>query len=204
MVEIDLEKTSQKDAYKLLIGAIVPRPIAWVSTIGKNGITNVAPFSFFTGVSSAPPALMFSVTANPDGSEKDTLRNCKETKEFVVNIVSEELAKPMNDSASQFPPNVSEIDQLKIKTLPSTKIKAPRVAVSPIQMECKVLQIVPIGQGIGSGNVIIGQVIQFHVKDSVLINGRISLKDLKPIARLAGSSYAKVTETFELERPTKS
>lgn len=200
---LDVTKLSTKDAYKLIIGAIVPRPIAWVSTVSSKGLTNLAPFSFFTGVCSNPPTLLFCPTNNPDGTEKDTLRNIRETKQFVVNIVSEELTSIMNETSGDYPSNVSEIDLLKIKTLPSTQIKPPRVAASPVSFECELIQVVDTGNGgLGSGHIVIGRIFQAHFAEGVVDERyHLDLNRIKPVSRLGGLFYAPVRETFELPRP---
>ncbi len=200
--EYDFRTIPASDAYKLMIGTIVPRPIAWVSTINAEGKTNLAPFSFFNGVCSNPPTLMFSITRQPDGSTKDTLNNIRATKSFVVNVASERLAKLVNATAETFPPEVSEFEAVGIKTAPSKVVSAPRVKDSPVSMECELDRIVEIGDGkVGSACVVFGRIVYFHASEKVCKDGKIAIEELKPLARLAGFSYCPVREVFEIRRP---
>lgn len=206
MISLNPQELSVGDAYKILIGAIVPRPIAWVSTIGKTGQTNLAPFSFFNGICSNPPSLLFCVGNHSDGREKDTLRNIRATKEFVVNTVSENSAEAMNKTSVDYPPETSEFEAAHIASLPSKIVKPPRVADALIHFECKLIQIVNVGPKsktpAGAGHVVIGEIVQMHFSEKVYKNGKIILEELKPIARLAGAFYCPVREPFELRRPT--
>lgn len=199
---IDPKGNDPKNIYKLLIGSIVPRPIAFVSTQSPEGALNLAPFSFFNGVSGNPPAVVFApLVRASDSKTKDTLRNVTATKEFVVNVVTEAIAEKMNLTSAEFPPEVSEFVESGLTPLPSQKVKPPRVKESPINMECKLLQMVPVGTGPLGGTVVIGEVVLFHVADELFDNFRIDLKKLAPIGRLAGSSYCRVTDIFDLVRP---
>lgn len=201
-VEIDVRKLAFPDAYKLIIGSVVPRPIAWVSTIDKAGKSNLAPFSFFNGICSNPPSILFCPVNHPDGREKDTLRNVRETKQFVVNIVSEDLANIMNETSANYPAGVSEIEALGIKAQPGKLVKALRVLDSPIQMECELLQMVPVGDGgPGSGHVVIGKIVYMHIAEKAYVDGKIILEEVKPVARLGGPFYARVNDIFEIARP---
>jgi flavin reductase (DIM6/NTAB) family NADH-FMN oxidoreductase RutF len=188
--------------YQQMIHCIVPRPIAWVSTVSKQGITNVAPFSYFTGVGSRPPSLLFCPANNRAGEPKDTLRNIQETDEFVVNIVPFALAEQMNQSAADLPPEESEFDFCHLQTAPGTKVGAPRVAQSPVQFECTTWQILNIGDGPGGANVVIGRVVHVHIDDSVV--GARELVDpdlLDAVGRMGGISYCRTRDRFDLERP---
>jgi flavin reductase (DIM6/NTAB) family NADH-FMN oxidoreductase RutF len=200
--ELDVAKLSVGDAYKLLIGTIVPRPIAWVSTIGKSGVTNLAPFSFFNGVCSNPPSLLFCPVNHPDGREKDTLRNIREIKQFVVNIASEPLAKAVNQSSADYPSNVSEFAEAGVTPVPSTRVAPPRVKESPASFECELLELIKVGPGgAGSGHVVIGKIVYAHFAKGVYEAGKISIAALQPIARLGGPNYCPVRDVFELQRP---
>lgn len=202
MTELDVSKLSVADAYKLLVGAIVPRPIAWVSTISKKGQPNLAPFSFFNGVCSNPPSLLFCPVNHPDGREKDTLRNIRETNQFVVNIASEDLVQQMNQTSGNYPPNINEFEEAGLAQAASKLVKPPLVKDSPASFECEVLQIVQVGPGgTGSGHVVIGKILYAHFADGVYKDGRISIETLKPVARLGGPNYCAVRETFALDRP---
>ena len=199
---IDPDIQNFKDNYKLMIGSILPRPIAFVSTISKNGIHNLAAYSFFNGVTSKPPTICFAPNRKgTDGSKKDTLVNIEETGEFVVNIVTEEIVKPMNDTAPEFPPEVSEFKEVGLTPIDSTIVKAPRVQESPINMECKLLQVVEIGPAEpGGGFLVIGEIVLFHIQDNLLENGRIDTGLLNPIGRLAGTEYTTLGKRFSLSR----
>ena len=183
---IDPKNQPFKDNYKLLIGSILPRPIAFVSTISGDGIFNVAPFSLFTAISSQPPTIAFAPNRRgTDGTTKDTLNNIKETKEFVVNMVTEEIIEAVNNAASDFPPQVDEFAEIGLTATPAQMVKAPLVAESPIHFECKLYDIIEIGPaGPGGGALVIGEVVLFHVDDDLLSQGRIDTGKLKPVASL--------------------
>lgn len=199
---INPNEQSHKENYKLMIGSILPRPIAFISTISKGGIYNLAPFSFFTGVTSDPPTICFSPTRRgSDGSSKDTVNNIKDTGEFVVNVVTEEMAVGMNETATEFPPDISEFEQGGFTPAKAIIVKAPLVKESPISFECKSMQIIEIGKAqAGGGFLIIGEIVMFHIADHLLNNGRIDTGLLKPVGRLAGAEYTKLGERFTLIR----
>jgi flavin reductase (DIM6/NTAB) family NADH-FMN oxidoreductase RutF len=193
----------QQNCYKLLIGSVLPRPIAFVSTVSADGIPNLAPFSFFNAVASNPPSVLFTTTRRgSDGQKKDTLLNIEATGEFVVNVVTEEIVEQMNQTSAEYGRGISEFTATGLTPIPSDIVKAPRVKESPINMECKLLQIVEVGDGsLGSGNIIIGEVVRFHLAERVFQNGHVLVEELKPVARLAGSGYCPVREVFSLARP---
>lgn len=205
---IDFSKVSQDTIYKILIGSVLPRPIAWVSTIDVNGVTNLAPFSFFTVASANPPVLCFSPgmkQAIVDGVlkpvPKDTLRNVRETEEFVVNVVSESLKEKMNLSSGEFPPGVSEFEVTGLTSVPSQVVRPPRVKESYINFECKLYQIIEFGQHAGAGSLVLGSIQCVHINESVYQNGHINLDVLQPIGRLSGSKYCTIKDRFDLPRP---
>jgi flavin reductase (DIM6/NTAB) family NADH-FMN oxidoreductase RutF len=202
---IDPENISFKDTHKLMIGSIVPRPIALVSTISKKKKHNLAPFSYFNGVCSKPPTIVFSPARRGwDGKEKDTLRNIREAKEFVVNIVSESFAKKMVACSTDFDPDVDEYEISNLTKSHSEKVKPSRVKEAKISFECVLDQIVEIGDGkAGSGFIVVGTIVLFHIDDSVYDNGRIDLESLNPLGRLAGNSYSRTKDTFEITRKIK-
>jgi flavin reductase (DIM6/NTAB) family NADH-FMN oxidoreductase RutF len=202
-ISLDFSKLSQPEIYKLLVGAIVPRPIAWVSTCNSQGVGNLAPFSFFNAVSSDPPCLMISIARKPKGDKKDTLKNIEETGQFVVNLVSTSLAQVMNQSAADYPYGVDEMKQLGLTPEPSLKIQPPRVKESCVQMECETYQTLEIGNGQtpGSTTVVIGKILAMHVSELAYRDGKIITEALQPLARMAGAQYAKPGEIFTLERP---
>lgn len=189
-------------AYKYLNGAILPRPIAFVSTVNEEGRTNLAPFSFFTAVAANPMTICFSVMRRgTDGQKKDTLRNIEATGEFVVNVVSESFVEKMNVTAAEFPPEVSEFEEAGFTQAPSVVVKPPRVGESLVNFECKLTQVVEIGAEKGGGSLVIGQVVQVHVEDTIHFDGKIDTKGLQPVGRLAASDYVRITDTFQLIRP---
>lgn len=188
--------------YQRMIHAIVPRPIAWVSTQSGDGVSNVAPFSYFTGVGSRPPSLLFCPANGRDGQPKDTLRNIQDTGEFVVNIVSAAVASQMNDSASSLPAEESEFSFCGLTEVASTVVDVPRVGESPVQFECRQMQILNLGEGPGGANVVIGEVVQMHIDDGVI--GARDLIDpdlLDAVGRMGGLSYCRTKDRFDLPRP---
>ncbi|ARU61650.1 hypothetical protein CBW65_11955 [Tumebacillus avium] len=200
-MQLDPATLSWEAAYKYLNGAILPRPIAFVSTVDGEGNTNLAPFSFFTAVAANPLTICFSVMRRgTDGEKKDTLVNIENTKEFVVNVVSESFANQMNVTATEFPHGVSEFSESGLTPVPSTVVQAPRVKESLVNFECKLTEIVHIGDGKGAGSLVIGQVVQVHVDDEIHFDGKIDTHKLQPIGRLAGADYVRVTDTFEMVR----
>ncbi|WKZ57562.1 MAG: flavin reductase family protein [Bdellovibrionota bacterium] len=202
MVTLDADKLSPPELYKLIIGAVVPRPIAFVSTCNSQGQVNLAPFSFFTGVSSNPPCLVFSVAVRPNGAGKDTLRNVQETGQFVVNSANEWLAEPLVHTAADFPYGVNEMEQAGLTPIASVKVRPPRVKESAVQFECEVYKTMPIGDGSpGSATLVVGRIVCAHVHKAAYDNGRIILQELRPVARLGGIGYCLVGNTFELPVP---
>ncbi|SFS58815.1 flavin reductase family protein [Marininema halotolerans] len=201
-MQLDPAKQERADNYKLLIGSILPRPIAFVTSISEEGCVNAAPFSFFTVVSTEPPMISVSVGRKPGGVQKDTARNIAQAKEFVVHIVDESIADQVNQTATEFPPDVSEVEAVGLDLLPGVKVKVPRIAQTKVQMECRLHQIIPMG---GTGptpntDLIIGEVLLFHVQDDLYEQGRIHTKTLNPIGRLAGSSYGTIGKEFSIPR----
>jgi flavin reductase (DIM6/NTAB) family NADH-FMN oxidoreductase RutF len=198
-VILDPSTVPANEAYKILVTAIVPRPIAFVSTVSKAGIYNLAPFSFFNGFCGDPPIVGFSPNNNPP---KDSLVNAQETGEFVVNIVSEEIAEQMNLTAKRFTPEVDEFEVAKLTPVASHFVKAPRVLESPVSMECKVTQIIELSRRPESNSLVLGQVVCFHVQDSVLDEkGRIDPLKLRAIGRMGGALYCRTTDVFPMIRP---
>jgi len=204
MASIDVSEIPDQEAYRILIASIVPRPIAWVSTISASGITNLAPFSFFNGVCSSPPALLFCPATPADREAKDTLRNIHETRQFVVNIVTESNVAKANQTSAPYPRDVSEFAAAGLTPLPSAVVRPPRVAESPIQLECELIQIVPVGEvRPGSGNVVIGRLVYAHIAEEAWDASRhIDINKVQPVSRLAGNDYAPVRDIFTLKRPT--
>ena len=199
---IDPQTTDARNIYKLMIGAIVPRPIAFVSTIGLDGVYNLAPFSFFTGVSGNPPAICFCpmVKIGPD-PRKDTLRNIEAIPEFVVNVVSEEFAEKMNVCSGEYPPDMDEFAISGLTPIPSDLVKAPRVKESHVNMECKLIEIVRVSAKPLGGSIVVVEVLRFHVEDGYVDDFRIDLDRLRAIGRMSGNSYARTRERFDMVRP---
>jgi len=194
-----------QETHKLMIGSIIPRPIAFVSSRSKDGKNNVAPFSYFNGVCSKPPTIMFAPARRGwDGEEKDTLINIRDTEEFVVNIVSESFAEKMVMCATDFDSDVDEFEISGLTPTDSQKIKPPRVGEAKISFECILNQIVAIGDGTaGSGFVVIGTIVLFHIDDGIYDNGRIITDKLEPLGRLAGNWYTRSTDTLKIDRKVK-
>ena len=194
---IDPETASITEVYSTMIRAITPRPIAWVSTISPTGITNLAPFSYFSGTGSNPASLMFSVVNKADGTKKDTTRNIESSKEFVVNIVPYGIAESMLTTAGEFAYEESEFDVASLTVKPSKRVAPPGVAESPIQLECELIQIVPIGEGPSAANVVIGKILLFDIDDSVLdADSKINPEKVDAIGRMGGRAYCKTRERF--------
>lgn len=187
-----------------MIGSILPRPIAFVSTLSDDGVRNLAPFSFFTAVCPAPMTLCFSpMVRGSDGAKKDTLVNIEATGEFVINIVSERFAAQMNATSAEFPPEVDEFLVAGLTPAPCETVAAPRVAESLVSYECKLLQVVTVGNGQpGSGSLVLGTVQRIHLAGEVVQEGRIRIDLLQPIGRMAGNDYTRCTDRFTLQRPT--
>lgn len=199
------EQTPQ-EIYKLLVGSVVPRPIAFVSSVDPHGVRNLAPFSFFTVASANPPIVCFCPMVRDVGKSnllptKDTLRNIIATKEFVLNIVSEEFASQMNACSAELPPEVDEFEVSGLTPLESELVAPPRVAESHVQMECRLEQIVHISTEPLGGSLVLGEVLRFHVREALLDNFRIDPDQLRAIGRMAGATYARTRDRFEMERP---
>nr|WP_239534265.1 flavin reductase family protein [Thalassobacillus pellis] len=191
-----------KDAYKLLIGSVLPRPIAFVSTLNEDGEANLAPFSFFTGICADPMLVCFApMLRGTDGSKKDTLSNIEQTKEFVINVVSEEFVERMNNTAIEYPSDVDEFEAAGFEKEPSVSVRPPRVKESKVHLECSLHEVLHFGDEPGAGSLVIGKVNRVNIRDELYADGRIDTEKLNPIGRLAGPSYTKaIAETFTLER----
>jgi flavin reductase (DIM6/NTAB) family NADH-FMN oxidoreductase RutF len=210
MRTLDPAQIAPNDIYKLMIGMIVPRPIAFVSTVDAAGIRNLAPFSYFTACSSNPPVVCFctSVRTGPR-PYKDTLLNVEATGEFVVNIVSEEFAEQMNLCSADVPPEVDEFELSGLTALASDLVKAPRVAESKVQMECRLHQIIRVSDQPGGGILVLGEVLRFHVLESLFDDQmgdqkggyKIDPDRLNAIGRMGGLAYARTRDRFEMQRP---
>jgi len=202
MIAIDPESQSAQDNYKLLIGSIIPRPIALVTTLSAEGVLNAAPFSFFNIVSSNPPMVSVSVQRK-DGLRKDTARNAEERGAFVVHIADEQYVEAVNQTAAPVASHVSEVELAGLSAVDSDKIVVPGIREARIRMECVLEQVLPLGGtgGTPACDLLIGRVVRFHIADSLYHNGRIDPEGLQPVSRLAGNDYAKLGERFTLVRP---
>jgi len=200
-MEISPESRSSQDIYKILIGTVLPRPIAWVSTVDLSGNLNLAPFSFFTVASVNPPILCFSPLLKENSIEKDTLANINQTGEFVVNIVSYGLAQAMNRTSGPYPSEVNEFDVAGVTPRQSTFVKPPCVADSLVNFECKLKQIIPLGSEPMAGNLILGKVCNIHLHPDIVRNGEVESESLDAIGRLGGNMYSTIRDCFEMERP---
>ncbi|GIO67931.1 hypothetical protein J21TS3_27520 [Paenibacillus cookii] len=202
MVSIDPLSQSERDNYKLLTGSIIPRPVAWVTTLAGNGKVNAAPFSYFNIVTADPPMISVSVQRK-QGIPKDTASHAIREGEFVVHIGDELSVAKLNVTAASLPPNESELELAGLTAVPSESVGVPGIAEAKIRMECVLERAIPLGGTPDSpaADLLIGRVVRFHVDDVVLDRGRILADVLRPVSRLAGNDYAKLGETFSLERP---
>jgi flavin reductase (DIM6/NTAB) family NADH-FMN oxidoreductase RutF len=199
---IDVASADVVSVYRTLVGVVAPRPIAWVTTLDAAGRVNLAPFSFFNAFGANPPVVVFSPTLRRDGTKKDTLLNLESVGEFVLNAAVESVAEKMNATAKELPRGQSEAEFAGLTLVPSTKVRPPRVAESPVHLECKLCQIMSIGDGPIAANLVIGQVLLMHIDDSVLDDhGAVDPRKLRPIARLGGDFYCRVSDLFEMHRP---
>jgi flavin reductase (DIM6/NTAB) family NADH-FMN oxidoreductase RutF len=199
---IDATIAKSTEVYHALVGLVTPRPIAWVVTMSAGGQVNLAPFSFFNAFGANPPVVVFSPTLRRDGGKKDTLLNIEATGEFVVNAAVESLAEQVNLSSKELPYGESEVALTGLTLRPSLRVKPPGIAESPVQLECKLMQILPIGSGPMAGNLVIGEVRVLHIEDAVLdAKQRVDPRKLKTIARLGGDFYCRTADLFELKRP---
>ena len=199
-VNIDPSRHSAADNYKLLTNLVIPRPIAWITSLGGDGVVNLAPFSFFNAVGSNPLYVIVGIGRRDGGTPKDTARNIHDRGEFVVNLVTEELLGAMNLSAVDFPPDESELDAAGLTAAPSDLVKTPRLAQAPVALECRLFQSIPIG----TNTLFIAQVVMFHVADA-LLGPRLHIEGFAPIGRLGSPSmYCRTTDRFELPRLTRA
>ena len=199
-ISIDPADLEGRNAYRLLISVVVPRPIAWVSTQGSDGSLNLAPYSFFNGVSGSPPTVMFSVGQRA-GQPKDTLRNIKETGECVINLADRALAERMVKTAGEWGYDVDEFDMAELETASSELVKPPRVAAAPIAMEARLLQLVPVPDT--TNTIILARILRFHIREGLLLpNGTVDPVGFDPVARLGSANYTTLGEIMTILRPT--
>lgn len=201
MILIDPKNNSERENYKLLIGSIIPRPIAFVTTKSEQGVINGAPFSYFNIVSSNPPMISLAIQ-RPNGRLKDTARHIHHQQQFVVHIVDEDNVEQVNETAASLPVTESELARTNFTLVDSQQIAVPGIREAKIRMECRLVQSVPLMNGEEqTGDLFIGEVVQFHIDEAIYHVGRIDPRKLNAVSRLAGSNYAKVGEIFSIERP---
>ena len=201
--EIDPAKVAPSEVYSLLVSVVVPRPIAFVSSLSAEGVANLAPFSFFNAGGANPPSLIFSPVTAGSGRDKDTLHNVRATREYVVHIAPWDVREKMNQSSADYPPEVDEFVEAGFTKVASARVKPWRAAECPVAMECRLFQIVEHGSGPYRANYVIGEVVYMHVAERLYVNGRIDPTVLSPIGRLGGPFYTHVTKesVFNMPRP---
>jgi flavin reductase (DIM6/NTAB) family NADH-FMN oxidoreductase RutF len=201
-VQIEAGPENVVEVYHKLVDIVTPRPIAWVTSIDLEGRINLAPFSFFNTFGSNPAIVGFAPSLRRDGTKKDTLRNVEAVGEFVIHTAIAPLASAINLSSKELPHDESEVELTGLHTQPSVRVRPPRLVEAPVAMECKVLQILHFGQGPIGSNLVLGQVLMFHVDDKLLDqNGRVDPRKLQTIGRLGGDFYCRTTDLFEMKRP---
>ncbi|MBI2212904.1 MAG: flavin reductase family protein [Acidobacteria bacterium] len=200
-MEIDLNQFSTRERYAWMTATVLPRPIAFVSTESEDGVVNLAPFSYFNGVSSTPPVLSVAVGPKRGGAMKDTTRNVEANGELVINVVPRRIAEAMVKSSAEYAPDVSEFDVTGLTRLPSTIVRPPRVGECPVAFECRALQVVKVGKPELATSIILAEVVLLHVDDAVLTDGKVDPRKVDPVARLGGSLYATLGEVWEIGRP---
>jgi len=193
---LDPSSVPERQSYRLMISAFIPRPIAFVSTVSKTGVDNCAPFSYSMGVSSHPMILAVSI-GERDGRPKDTARNILDTREFVVNIVTESIAEKMNIASGDYAADVSEYDEASLTRAPSEVVRPPRIAESPVNFECRLVRAVRVADN----TVFFGQALRLHVDDAVLAEGIVDVRKLRAVGRMGGPQYCRTQDVFEMARP---
>jgi flavin reductase (DIM6/NTAB) family NADH-FMN oxidoreductase RutF len=201
LLSIDPTMKTERENYKFLIGSIIPRPIAFVTTLSEDGVLNGAPFSYFNIVSSNPPMISLSIQRS-EGRQKDTAKNILNKRDFVVHVVDEQNVEKINKTAANLPSNQSEIELAKLTPVKSEKVQVPGVKEAKIRMECTLEHFLELGGNDSTGcDFIIGKVVQYHIESDIYENGRIDPKGLAAVSRLAGTNYAKIGEMFSIDRP---
>lgn len=206
-LSIDPKAHSYNDIYKLMVGAVVPRPIAFVSSIDAAGALNLAPFSYFTLCSSNPPYVVFSPShRGPDKPSKDTLANVRETKDFVVNTVSEDFLPQMNATSADYPHGMDEFEISGLTPIPSERVKSPRVREAHVQLECVLHDVITLSDKPGGGSLVIGEIVLLHVDRAVLVDPdhnlfKIDPRKLRAIGRMGGPTYTRTLDLIDIERP---
>jgi flavin reductase (DIM6/NTAB) family NADH-FMN oxidoreductase RutF len=211
-MHVNVSDLPHRELYNIILSSVAPRPIAWVSSLSAAGHPNLAPFSFFNCVCVSPPLLAFATALRPakgepsppteaPGEAKDTLRNIRETKEFVINVVTYDLLQPMNMTSGEYAPSMNEFELAKITPQPSTIVRPLRVAESPVSFECKLHQILDFSTVPDGTSLVIGEIVAIHINDAHLKDGRIDRNSLDLIGRMGGMQYTRTTQRVELARP---
>ena len=200
-MKVDPANLEWRDAHELMVGCIVPRPIALISTVGADGVFNLAPFSSLTIMCMKPAILGFHASEKGGRQKKDTVVNVEFTRDFVVNIVNEALVDAANRASDSYPSNVDEFKEVGLAPVPSDLVKSPRVGESPINLECRLMQILQFGDASRQSSFIIGEVVRIHIKDELYVNDEIQMPELKAVARMGGKFYCRTRDLFEIERP---
>ncbi|WP_409291277.1 flavin reductase family protein [Peribacillus sp. SCS-37] len=202
MISLDPSVLNERENYKFLIGSVIPRPVALVTTVSAEGVVNAAPFSYFNIVSANPPMVSISIQRR-NGEQKDTAKNASLSGEMVVHITDEDIVEASNETAAELDYNHSEIERAGFTLIQSTAVKVPGIREAKVRLECKIERIIPLGGtgGIPGCDLLIGRVCRYHIEEQLYEKGRIDPRGLKPVSRLAGNSYAKLGEIFDLERP---
>lgn len=201
-VEVDPGTRDARTNYHFLTSAIVPRPIAWVTTVDPGtGVVNAAPFSWFNAVCADPPMVALAIIDRPDGTPKDTVRNILGTREFVVNVSPRQLVQEMVQTSGDYPPDVSEVNEVGLATAPSLAVRPPRLAASPVHLECRLSQVVPLGRS-QKVSLVLGEVVHIGAQDAVLDGrGNVDPAKLVLVARMGGSEYVDTERVFTVKRP---
>jgi flavin reductase (DIM6/NTAB) family NADH-FMN oxidoreductase RutF len=201
-MEIDVARAAVVDVYHMLVGLVTPRPIAWVTTRSPAGVVNLAPFSFYNLFGANPPVVVISPTLTRDGRRKDTLVNIAASGEFVINAATERHAEAINRTSAPLPPDESEVELVGLATMPSRRVGPPRLADVPFALECRVRQIVPVGDGPISANLVIAEVVTVVVDDAVLDDrGQPDPRRIRAVARMGSDFWCRTTDLFEQGRP---
>jgi flavin reductase (DIM6/NTAB) family NADH-FMN oxidoreductase RutF len=200
-LKIDLAKLEFWDCHELMVSAVLPRPIAFISTIGPDGVYNLAPFSYAIPVAVKPALIGVSISRKRDGQKKDTVVNIEYAKDYVINVVTEELAKPMNQSAKEYPSHIDEFKEVGLTPIPGDLVKSPRVAESPVNMECRLVQILEFGEMPRLTSFIIGEVVRVHVRDEMWEKDAVIPQKLRAIGRMGKDYYCRTLDIFEMKRP---
>jgi len=200
-MEFDPASLEWKDAHEILVGAVLPRPIAFVSTVGADGVYNLAPFSFCTPIAVQPPIIGLGIGWKRDGQKKDTLVNIEFAKDFVINLVEEALAEVMNQASKDYPSYVDEFKEVGLTPVKGDRVRSPMVQESPINLECRLKQIIEFGQPPRRTSFVMGEVVRIHIKDEFWKKGSLDFTKIKVIGRLGEDLYCRTTDIFEMKRP---